>query len=97
MKRKSVFSKLMVLLLATVMVISLLPLAALAADPVYFEVTVGDATTQHATAGEAYAAVEAALPSGGKATIKLLDDYTGPGLKLSLIHISTYSPSRSSL
>lgn len=80
MKRKSVFSKLMVLLLATVMVISLLPLAALAADPVYFEVTVGDATTQHATAGEAYAAVEAALPSGGKATIKLLDDYTGEGL-----------------
>ena len=80
MKRKSVFSKLAVLLLAAVMVVSLLPAAALAADPMYFEVVIDGATTQYATAGEAYAAVEAALPSGGKATIKLLDDYTGEGL-----------------
>ena len=80
MKRKSVFSKLAVLLLAAVMVVSLLPAAALAADPMYFEVVIDGATTQYATAGEAYTAVEAALPDGGRATIRLLDNYTGGGL-----------------
>ena len=80
MKKKSIFGKIAALLLASVMAVSLLPAVALAADPMCFEVIIGEASTQYATAGEAYSAVEAALPEGGNATIKLLENYTGGGL-----------------
>lgn len=64
-------------LLALCMMFMLVPMTAYAADPAYFEVTVGSSVTQHATAEEAYEKVEELLPDGGKATIKLLDNYTG--------------------
>lgn len=68
------------MLLALCMVLVLVPMTAYAAGPMYFEVTIGDSTTQYATAGEAYSAVESSLPNGGSAVIKLLDNYTGGGL-----------------
>lgn len=68
------------ILLAACMVLMLLPMTAFAVGTMYFEVTVNGNTTQYETAGEAYLAVESALPSGGSATIKLLEDYSGGGL-----------------
>ncbi len=67
-------------LLALCMMFMLVPMTAYAADPAYFEVTVGSSVTQHATAEEAYEKVEELLPDGGEATIKLLDNYTGSGI-----------------